>query len=159
MPILLYRVDERLIHGQVVLGWGARLRPSLYLVVDDELASSEWEQELYRLALPEEVSVEFHTVAEARRLLPAWQAGEGGAVLLTRGVESMWALGRDGLLREQSINLGGLHHTPGRERVLPYLHLGPEDFRLLESLEAAGAEVSAQDLPGTPPVPLADLTR
>ncbi|NIV57363.1 MAG: PTS transporter subunit IIB, partial [Actinobacteria bacterium] len=49
MPIVLHRVDERLIHGQVVIGWGHQLRPDRYVVVDDELAASDWEQDLYRL--------------------------------------------------------------------------------------------------------------
>ena len=40
MAIVLYRVDERLIHGQVVIGWGSQLQPSRYLVVDDALADA-----------------------------------------------------------------------------------------------------------------------
>ena len=44
MAVLLYRVDERLIHGQGVVGWGTRLHPNRIVVVDDELALSEWEQ-------------------------------------------------------------------------------------------------------------------
>ena len=35
MPIVLYRIDERLIHGQVVVGWGGQLRPDLFVVVDE----------------------------------------------------------------------------------------------------------------------------
>ena len=46
VPIVLFRVDERLIHGQVVIGWGHELRPERYVVVDDDLAESPWEQEL-----------------------------------------------------------------------------------------------------------------
>ena len=38
MPVVLCRVDERLIHGQVVIGWGHELRPDRYVVVDDEIA-------------------------------------------------------------------------------------------------------------------------
>ena len=45
MPVVLYRIDERLIHGQVVMGWGPQLAVEHYVVVDDELATSEWEQD------------------------------------------------------------------------------------------------------------------
>jgi PTS system mannose-specific IIB component/fructoselysine and glucoselysine-specific PTS system IIB component len=38
MPILLCRVDDRLIHGQVVVGWGAQLGLDLIAVIDDELS-------------------------------------------------------------------------------------------------------------------------
>ncbi|HIC54769.1 MAG TPA: PTS N-acetylgalactosamine transporter subunit IIB, partial [Gemmatimonadetes bacterium] len=49
VSIVLFRIDERLIHGQVVIGWGHQLRPDRYAVVDDDLADSAWEQDLYRL--------------------------------------------------------------------------------------------------------------
>ena len=49
MSIVLFRVDERLLHGQVVIGWGNQLRPDRYLVVDEKLTVSGWEQDLYRL--------------------------------------------------------------------------------------------------------------
>ena len=76
MPIVLQRVDERLIHGQVVLAWGSQLRPDRYLVVDDELADSAWEQDLYRLGA-DSVAVEFVGVAEARQALDTWRADRG----------------------------------------------------------------------------------
>jgi hypothetical protein len=47
VSIVLFRVDERLVHGQVTVGWGMRLRPALYVTVDDALAGGDWEQELW----------------------------------------------------------------------------------------------------------------
>jgi mannose/fructose/N-acetylgalactosamine-specific phosphotransferase system component IIB len=157
VPILLYRVDERLIHGQVVLGWGSRLRPARYLVVDDEVAASEWEQDLYRLALPDGVEALFVPVEAARGQLPEWQMAATPSVLLTRGVEAMHALALGGLLRGEPVNLGGVHHGPERERVLPFLHLSPEERRLVEAMAGEGVEVTAQDLPSSARIPLADL--
>jgi mannose/fructose/N-acetylgalactosamine-specific phosphotransferase system component IIB len=52
MPIVLFRVDERLIHGQVVVGWGGPLHADRIVVVDDAIAGSPWEQELYCLGVP-----------------------------------------------------------------------------------------------------------
>jgi mannose/fructose/N-acetylgalactosamine-specific phosphotransferase system component IIB len=66
MPVVLYRVDERLIHGQVVVGWGARLSPDRIVVVDDDIAASDWEQELYMLGLPPQIEGRFEDVATAR---------------------------------------------------------------------------------------------
>jgi mannose/fructose/N-acetylgalactosamine-specific phosphotransferase system component IIB len=59
MPIVLCRVDERLIHGQVVVGWGTNLHVRRIVVADDELADSAWEQELYRAGVPDEVRPSF----------------------------------------------------------------------------------------------------
>ena len=38
MTVVLFRVDERLIHGQVVVAWGRRLETESLVVVSDELA-------------------------------------------------------------------------------------------------------------------------
>jgi len=158
VSIILYRVDERLIHGQVVLGWGSRLRPARYLIVDDALSASDWEQELYLLALPDGVEARFVDVAEGRRLLRLWQAeGEPPAFLLTRDVATMRELARGGGLADREVVLGGIHHAPGRSRVRPYLYLDDRDRRLLAELVEEGALVTARDLPGAPSAGVQEL--
>lgn len=155
MPIVLYRVDERLIHGQVVVGWGTRLDADRYLVVDDRLAESEWEKELYVLGLPDGADAQFATVDAARRRLDRWRSSPRRSILLTRDVASILELARGGKLRGERVNLGGLHHTPERERVLPYLYLDAEDRERLRVLEdEEGVAVSARDLPGSARVEL-----
>ena len=47
------------------------------------------------------------------------------------------------------MNLGGLHHAPGRSRVLSYLFMREEDLECLRSLREEGVSVAAQDLPGS----------
>ena len=86
MPIVLYRVDERLIHGQVVVGWGGHLRPGRYVVVDTVLAESEWEQDLYRLGVPDDIQLMFVTPEAARRELESWEESKVRTVLLTRDI-------------------------------------------------------------------------
>ncbi len=159
MSILLFRVDERLIHGQVVVGWGAHLRPDLYVVVDAEVAASEWEQELYLLGVPEGAEALFLSPTEARASIPEWEAGEARVVLLTRDLATMLTLAEEGGLDGEKVNLGGIHFQKGREQVLPYVFLGPEDRTQLEALAAAGVEVTARDLPSSSSVPLAALLR
>jgi PTS system mannose-specific IIB component/fructoselysine and glucoselysine-specific PTS system IIB component len=55
------------------------------------------------------------------------------------------------------VNLGGIHHRPGRTQRLPYVYLSEQEYRILESLASHGTAVTAQDLPTTPPVPLEQL--
>lgn len=151
MPVILHRVDERLIHGQVVIGWGERLRPNRYMVVDDRLADSPWEQDLYRLSAGS-TEVEFRTVGEARARLEEWREDPRRSVLLTRDVASMLALARGGRLRGENVNLGGIHHARGRHPVRPYLYLGDEEREAIRELEEEGVVVTARDLPDAPAV-------
>ncbi len=157
MPIQLFRVDERLIHGQVVIGWGSHLRPDRYVVVDDAVAESEWEQDLYALGLPDGVEVEFLGVSEAEERLEGLREDTKGTIVLCRNVETVVRLARTGLLDGMGVNLGGIHHGPGRRPVLSYVYLDAEDGERLRSLEALGVPVSAQDLPGSKAIGLSQL--
>lgn len=159
MPIVLYRVDERLIHGQVVVGWGNQLHPDRFIVVDDDLAGSPWEQELYSLALSPETEATFTTIADARAQLPAWREGSDHIVLLTRDLATMVGLAADGSLRGEEVNLGGIHFAPGRRSFLPYLYLSDDERVELRRLVDEGVAVSARDLPGTRKVDADQLLR
>ena len=158
MPIVLCRVDDRLVHGQVVIGWGRPLGVEFIALVDEGVSASSWEQDLYRMAVPAEIDVRFVTVAEAAAHLGAWQAGERRGIILTGDLETMAALHRADPAVVHRINLGGIHHRPGRRERLPYLYLTDEELRGLVALEATGAEITAQDLPTTSPVALRALT-
>ena len=159
MPTVLYRVDERLIHGQVVVGWGGHLRPGRYVVVDTVLAESEWEQDLYRLGVPDDIQLMFVTPEAARRELESWEESKVRTVLLTRDIGGMLALARGGRLQGQEVNLGGLHAREGKEEVLSFLFLDEEDRRMLRRLSSEGVLVSARDLPGSSKTTLEDLLR
>ena len=73
MPIALARIDDRLIHGQVVIGWGVPLGVRLIALVDDDVAANAWEQEIYRMAVPPGVEVEFVTRDAAISSLRRWE--------------------------------------------------------------------------------------
>jgi mannose/fructose/N-acetylgalactosamine-specific phosphotransferase system component IIB len=157
MPIVLCRVDDRLVHGQVVIGWGRPLGVEFIVLVDEGVSASSWEQDLYRMAVPPEIEIRFATVAEASAQLGAWQAGTRRGVLLTGDLDTMAALHRANPLVVHRINLGGVHHRPGRRERLPYLYLTDEELRGLIALSATGAEITAQDLPTSAPVALRAL--
>lgn len=157
MPIVLLRVDERLIHGQVVVGWGERVHMDRIVVVDDDLSASEWEQEIYCLGVPPPVDAVFVDVDSARKALPEWQADPRRHVVLLRDVATLARLAAGGCLCNVEVNLGGIHSAPGRERVLPYLYLDTSEKADLRRVAGTGAQISARDLPATRPVPLLEL--
>ncbi len=157
MSVVLYRIDERLIHGQVVMGWGPQLGVEHYVVVDDELATSEWEQDLYRLGLPDATTADFLSVRDARACLTDLDVDSRRTMVLTRTVAAMGGLAEADALRGREVNLGGLHHAAGRTERVPYVYLGPAEEEDLQALVAEGVEVSARDLPGSRAVDLKAL--
>lgn len=157
MGIVLLRVDERLIHGQVVVGWGSQLRPDHYVVVDDDLAGSAWEQDLYELALPPDVEASFITVADAKETVAGLRAADGRTVILMRSLVTAGALASSGVLEGLELNLGGLHHREGCKSLRGYLHLDDEDRVLLTALSGHGVSIVGQDLPSSPRVSAKEL--
>jgi PTS system mannose-specific IIB component/fructoselysine and glucoselysine-specific PTS system IIB component len=155
MTLLLNRIDDRLIHGQVVVGWGQPLDVTLIVLVDDLVAESDWEQDLYRMGVPPEMEVHFHSAAEAATRLDAYRTETRPGILLTGDIATMRSLVERGGVRE--VNLGGIHHRAGRTQHLRYVFLTPDEEDELRELERLGAVVTAQDVPAARAVPLEEL--
>jgi mannose/fructose/N-acetylgalactosamine-specific phosphotransferase system component IIB len=156
MGIQLYRIDDRLIHGQVVVGWGQPLNIRLLILVDDMVAGSDWEQDLYRMAVPPEMEVIFNDVATAIRDHPRYASDPRPGLMLTGDIASMYRLVK-GVKAIGSVNLGGIHHRAGRSEKLRYIFLTPDEEHQLRELEAAGVEVTAQDVPSARAVSLPEV--
>ena len=157
MSIVLCRIDDRLIHGQVVIGWGRAMGIDLIILVDDQVAASDWEQELYRMAVTPEIEVRFVTMADAARQMSEWQSNGKRGLVLTGDLETMAALRGSNPDVVQRINLGGIHYRAGRRERLPFIYLTDQELRTLQALEAGGAVITAQDLPTTAQVALKAL--
>lgn len=152
---MLHRIDDRLIHGQVVVGWGRPLRVGFIALVDDTVAASDWEQELYRMGVPPEMTLYFADVAGAAREHAGWAGDPRPGIVLTADIDTMSRLAERVPVTE--VNLGGIHHKPGRTQRLRYVFLSPEEERALRELADRDVKISAQDVPGGKPVALEEL--
>ena len=157
MSIALYRVDDRLIHGQVVVGWGQPLDASFIVLVDDTVRASDWEHDLYRMGVPPHIEVIFASVDEALRRLPEWEAERRVGILLTGDLDTMAALAR-GSNRVGKVNVGGIHHRQGRSERLRYVYLTDAEAATLRAIAARGVDVTAQDVPTARAVPVGEFT-
>ena len=153
MAIEAYRIDDRLIHGQVVVGWGQPLALAFVVLVDDEVAASDWEKDLYRMGVPPEMQVHFESVSGIIANLAAYQAMPGAGLLLTGDTATMRALVEQGAPIPK-VNLGGIHHRAGRVPRLRYVFLSPPEEADLRAIAAGGVVVTAQDVPAATPVAL-----
>ena len=159
MSVTLFRVDDRLVHGQVVIGWGRPLRVGFIVLVDASVRASAWEQDLYRMAVPDGIDVIFADLDEAVQCLPDWSSDRRTGILLTGDLATMSELhdAHPDLVRR--VNLGGIHHRTDRVEKLRYLYLASDEEQLLRHMRDTGAEVTAQDLPTAAPVALDAILR
>ncbi|MEX2182268.1 MAG: PTS sugar transporter subunit IIB [Gemmatimonadaceae bacterium] len=156
MALDRFRIDDRLIHGQVVVGWGQPCGLRFLVLVDDAVVDSDWERELYRMGVPPEIEIRFDSVESAARHLESYRADPRTGMLLTSDIETMRRLvaAAPGI---RAVTIGGIHHQQGRTERLRYVFLSPEDEAALRALAAGGVTVIAQDVPGATPVALADI--
>ena len=156
MSLDLVRVDDRLIHGQVVVGWGRELKPDLVVLVNDEVAANEWEQKLYALGIPFGMKVEFTTVEQAASSVDTWAHDSCKTIIIVNDIDSLQRL-CNGAPIIRKVNLGGVHSDGDRQQHLPYLFLSKAEVGQLRLLATRGIEITAQDLPNSAPVTLADF--
>jgi mannose/fructose/N-acetylgalactosamine-specific phosphotransferase system component IIB len=155
VTLVINRIDDRLIHGQVVVGWGQPFDIAFIVLVNDEVAQSDWEQELYRMGTPPEMDLYFHSVADAVVALPKYREDKRNGILLTGDVASMHRLVKEAGVRE--VNIGGIHHRPDRRQRLRYVFLSPVEEDVLRDMEREGANVTARDVPSANAVDLKDV--
>lgn len=147
MSWVLARVDDRLIHGQVVIAWGRQLQPKRIWVVDDAAAANEWERDLLGSAAPG-IDVRVVGITE---MVAAWageESAEGGAFLLVRDLKSALALLENGV-PVRAFSLGGIHYAPGRTKVNEYIYLDAADRDRARALLGRGVTLTVQDVPAT----------
>jgi PTS system mannose-specific IIB component/fructoselysine and glucoselysine-specific PTS system IIB component len=157
MTLALYRIDDRLIHGQVVVGWGQPLNASFIVLVDDEVSSSDWEQDLYRMGVPPQIEVIFASGDQAAAQLSAWEADERVGILLVGDIDTAVALAQRAP-QVRSFNVGGVHHRTGRRERLRFVYLTDDEAAKLRQLAAGGVEVTAQDVPTARAIPVGEFT-
>lgn len=156
MSLDLFRIDDRLIHGQVVVGWGQPCGLGFLVLVDDAVVDSEWEQELYRMGVPPEMDLFFDSVESAAARMAEYRADRRPGLLLTGDIATMAALSAK-VPDIRTVTIGGIHHQQGRVPRLRYVFLTPDEERQLQALEATGVAVVAQDVPSGPAIPLHEV--
>lgn len=146
MGVTLLRVDDRLIHGQVVEGWVPFLKVDLVVVVSDVAAADEVQTALMKMALPASVGLVVTSVAGAPAVLNDPKLSPRKALVLVPGPAEALALVENGVKLDR-INVGGLHHTVGKVQLGRALFLDEKDRLALKALKAKGVRLEGRALP------------
>jgi mannose/fructose/N-acetylgalactosamine-specific phosphotransferase system component IIB len=156
--VALIRVDNRLVHGQVLEAWLPALDAHGILVADDEAAGNVLARSAMALAIPPKVSFQVLRVAAAAELLrPGGQGPQRQRTLvLLRDVRDAVQLHELGVPIPR-LNLGNVHFAAGRRQVSPSVFLDDGEVRSLERLAATGTQVEVRAVPTEEPLPLAGI--
>jgi PTS system mannose-specific IIB component len=157
--ISLVRVDNRLLHGQILEAWIPRLGAAEVVVADDEAASSDLARAAMTLCVPPDLPVRVLAVKDVP--WAALAAAPQRILVLVRDVAALRGALADGLSAALAprVNLGNVHFGPGRRAVTPSVFLAGGELATLRELAAAGFEIEARAIPSEPPAGLAEIER
>lgn len=142
--IVLTRIDDRLLHGQVVVSWIPYLQADEVVIVDDEYAADEFMALLIKNAAPDNVRVHIFTAEEAAAYLK--REDEGTRILvLVRNVVYLKELTESGV-KLGRINIGNSGGGAGREKYHNTVHFSHEELSIMKDI-ALNAEVEIRMLP------------
>ena len=147
---LWVRIDNRLVHGQVVETWLPYSNARTLVVANDQLAEDELRKELLRMAVPTGVGILFFSVQQA-----ADQVTELGLRQTTADIFVLFASCEDAKrafisgLKFTFLNVGNIHYSQGKKQVCDHIALGQEDISCLRYLQEQGVKLDFRCLPNT----------
>lgn len=147
MKIVLVRVDDRLIHGQVAVGWTRTVGATHIVVANDEVAKDATQKALLKLATPVGVKATMLSVADAAAALAGAKFGNDNVMILVRDPQSLLGLMQGGVTLTK-VNIGNVRVAPGRERLTKEVAASPTEIEAWKALDRAGVVLEAIWLPG-----------
>jgi mannose/fructose/N-acetylgalactosamine-specific phosphotransferase system component IIB len=144
--VVLHRIDDRLIHGQVMTGWlGLRNANSIW-IVDDTVATTPMMLDIFRFAAPAGVNLRALTVDEAATRLQTLDQGNERIILLAKVPRTYLRLLEKGY-KPQDINYGAMAHKSNSRTLAPNCEMTPEEIADTEQLYQQGIRIWIQLVP------------
>lgn len=145
MQIVLARIDERLIHGQLLVSWTKKLHAQRIIVVDDVLSEDAFARSVMMMTVPVTVRVEVISVEAAAILLAHTSPDDDDlrTILLFRSPEAVFRLHKVGF-SVKSLNLGCMSARLGRIRITGHVYASESEIRMLREMEDDGMEIYLQ---------------
>jgi mannose PTS system EIIAB component len=148
----MVRVDDRLLHGQVIVGWGHQFELTRLVVASDRIKKDQAYVSALRSLVPPEMEAAIETLQTAADQWKEKHFDEERVMIVLESTGDALKLYKAGAPLKL-ITLGGLHFREESEELLPYIYLSRWDRVALKELMDQGVRVVCQDLPASKPTP------
>nr|MDO8099236.1 PTS sugar transporter subunit IIB [Candidatus Njordarchaeota archaeon] len=157
MPIVLFRIDDRLIHGQITVAWSKISNPDTIAVVSDRVASDETQRSALELAAPVGVDVMIYSISQAiKELGPKSSKCKKRVFIIVPRPEDALKLVEGGV-EVKSINVGQMGFTKGKKQISKTLSVDDKDVKAFRKLLSKGVEIEHRQLPGNKKIQIEKL--
>lgn len=148
-PII--RIDDRLLHGQVVVGWAGALDLEWLVLANDRVAENPSLAAAIKAGVPPEVRADIVTFDQAVDGLMNGDYAQKKTMLVVESPGDALRLLHKGVALKK-LHIGGLHFREESEELLPYVFLSNWDRMALDEMLERGVRITCQDIPSTTPV-------
>lgn len=149
--LVLTRIDDRLIHGQVAVGWAKTTKPEVLLVADDQVEQDQLRQTLMEMASTPGARVLICRVEETAKVCARPELDGKRTLLLFSSPQDV-CRAVDAGLRLQELNVGGLRYSPGKRQILKAIAVDEADLQAFRTLVRQGVRITVQMVPTDDPV-------
>lgn len=157
--IVLARIDDRLIHGQVMTKWSKGMGTNALFVVDDATAKDPFMKDIYMMSTANSgMKIKVFSNDEVVEYWNTTNFEKNRAILLFKRIDDVKEVIEKGLPIKR-LNLGGLAKTKESKFVIPNVAVKAKDFDTLKEIEEKGVEVFFQVVPDTKSVSLKDAIK
>ncbi|MDK2878777.1 MAG: sorbose system component [Thermoanaerobacteraceae bacterium] len=146
LNIVLTRIDDRLIHGQVMAGWVKYTQANRIIIADDGVAQDPFMEKVLKMAAPPGIKVEVYNIEKAINILKGdGQPGEK-VIVLVKYPKAVYAL-LEGGVEIKELNIGGIGAGPGRKQLYRNISLSLDEKDVLNKIVSMGVKVYIKIVP------------
>ena len=146
--ISLFRIDDRLLHGQVAFGWSPSVGANVILVVNDEAKKDKVKAMALDLAKPNNVKLYIRGVAESGEIISKFaEAKKSNVLVLVRNTDDALEVAKNSQGAISEINVGGLRYEEGKKKLTDLVAVSEKDINNLKQIEQLGINLDFRILP------------
>ena len=143
--LLLTRIDNRLIHGQVGVTWVNHLGANLVVVANDKVAEDDVQQNLMDMVLPDVIQTRFFTLQKTIDIIHKASPRQK-IFLVVRDVQDALKL-KEGGVPIDHINVGNMHYEEGKKQISSTVSVDDKDIEAFKRLDELDVELDLRRVP------------
>jgi PTS system mannose-specific IIB component len=151
--VVLTRIDDRLIHGQVMTAWVKTTKANRIIIVDDVVAKDDFMKKVLSMAAPTGIKVDAFTVEEASTALKEESKEDERIIILVKVPQTVERMLNNGV-EIKDIIVGGIGAAPGRKRLYKNISISEEERQSFLNILDMGTEVNVRIVPDDRPQPI-----
>lgn len=144
--IKLFRVDDRLLHGQVAFSWTRNLSATDIIIANEEVSKDEFQKMTLKLAKPRGVNLQILGLNQTKELMKKHENSKNKVMVIVNNLNDAREI-IDNVSFVKSLNLGGLREREGSKRFTGSVTLTPEDLEICNELLDKEVELEIRQVP------------